>query len=63
LISALVRQVTDPNKEELRTDLSGALGGDVVVDDEIALGDFSIMYSAERRERRVVVKAALPSIK
>jgi hypothetical protein len=63
LIRCVTEDVGDKTRRELKNDLSGALGSDIIIGDEIALGDFSIMYKAKRKKIPVVVKAALPSIR
>jgi hypothetical protein len=63
LIRSVLIPVADLTKMELRASLDAALGSNIVAYEELAVGDFSIMYRARRAGREVVVKVALPSIK
>jgi hemoglobin-like flavoprotein len=63
IIRSVDSDLTDLTRRELKLDVSRALGRDVVVCEEIELGDFSILYKARRNRKDVVVKAAMPSIR
>jgi hemoglobin-like flavoprotein len=63
LIDSMESDLTDLTRRELKSDVSGALGNDVILREEVKLGDFSIIYRAQRNRRDVVVKAAIPSIR
>jgi serine/threonine protein kinase len=63
VIRHLNPDVPDYRRLELKIEVSRVVGSEVVVGEEIALGDFSIMYKGNWRGRSAVVKAALPSIR
>jgi hypothetical protein len=63
IIQSIESGLTDLTRRELKSDVSRALGNNVVVGDELKLGDFSIIYKAQRNRKEVVVKAAMPSIR
>jgi TIR domain len=66
IIRSVDSDLTNITRNELKTDVNrvlGTLGTDVVLREEIELGDFSIIYKARKNRKDVVVKAAMPSIR
>ena len=48
---------------ELETELKATLGNDVVLREQIAIGDGSVIYRAEEDGEEIAVKVALPSMR